>query len=118
SCALTDRCRALLLSTLLAHLSVLVGRPSSLSWLRCTMVHSLFFYSFGLHRGLPSFPTHALPISMWPPPSNIWGVPWQASRSTARSEEHTSELQSRENLVCRLLLEKERKNGARLELHV
>src|SRR5690606_18917066 len=27
-------------------------------------------------------------------------------RCTARSEEHTSELQSRENLVCRLLLEK------------
>src|SRR5690606_40634416 len=26
--------------------------------------------------------------------------------STCRSEEHTSELQSRENLVCRLLLEK------------
>src|SRR5690606_40096960 len=26
--------------------------------------------------------------------------------ATARSEEHTSELQSRENLVCRLLLEK------------
>src|SRR5690606_39898353 len=29
-------------------------------------------------------------------------------RSTARSEEHTSELQSRENLVCRLLLEKKK----------
>src|SRR5690606_40517408 len=29
-----------------------------------------------------------------------------------RSEEHTSELQSRENLVCRLLLEKEKKNIA------
>src|SRR5690606_36396766 len=28
------------------------------------------------------------------------------SQSSARSEEHTSELQSRENLVCRLLLEK------------
>src|SRR5690606_41063123 len=27
-------------------------------------------------------------------------------RAIARSEEHTSELQSRENLVCRLLLEK------------
>src|SRR5690606_39940242 len=27
-------------------------------------------------------------------------------RGAARSEEHTSELQSRENLVCRLLLEK------------
>src|SRR5690606_40867486 len=32
-----------------------------------------------------------------------------ASMGTVRSEEHTSELQSRENLVCRLLLEK--KNG-------
>src|SRR5690606_11163726 len=34
-------------------------------------------------------------------------VPWRCHRSlVARSEEHTSELQSRENLVCRLLLEK------------
>src|SRR5690606_40320633 len=29
-------------------------------------------------------------------------------RLAARSEEHTSELQSRENLVCRLLLEKKK----------
>src|SRR5207302_10949085 len=29
----------------------------------------------------------------------------------SRSEEHTSELQSRENLVCRLLLEKKKVNG-------
>src|SRR5690606_28091243 len=29
---------------------------------------------------------------------------------TLRSEEHTSELQSRENLVCRLLLEKKNRN--------
>src|SRR5436309_6161272 len=29
--------------------------------------------------------------------------------SNRRSEEHTSELQSRENLVCRLLLEKKKK---------
>src|SRR5690606_39657213 len=29
-------------------------------------------------------------------------------RALARSEEHTSELQSRENLVCRLLLEKKK----------
>src|SRR5690606_40800042 len=34
--------------------------------------------------------------------------------ATQRSEEHTSELQSRENLVCRLLLEK--KKSARLYL--
>src|SRR5207302_8789600 len=30
------------------------------------------------------------------------------SSSPSRSEEHTSELQSRENLVCRLLLEKKK----------
>src|SRR5436309_15664293 len=35
----------------------------------------------------------------------------RASRHQAvRSEEHTSELQSRENLVCRLLLEKKNRN--------
>src|SRR5690606_39569649 len=32
-----------------------------------------------------------------------------APAPVARSEEHTSELQSRENLVCRLLLEKKKK---------
>src|SRR2546430_2811560 len=31
-------------------------------------------------------------------------------RSSERSEEHTSELQSQSNLVCRLLLEKKKKN--------
>src|SRR4249919_3707946 len=33
--------------------------------------------------------------------------------ATDRSEEHTSELQSRENLVCRLLLEKKKKKKNR-----
>src|SRR5258705_1227574 len=37
------------------------------------------------------------------------------SRSTMRSEEHTSELQSLRHLVCRLLLEKKKKNSWRLE---
>src|SRR5690606_41917592 len=37
-------------------------------------------------------------------PSGVRVVPSLA----ARSEEHTSELQSRENLVCRLLLEKKK----------
>src|SRR3712207_7842223 len=32
----------------------------------------------------------------------------------ARSEEHTSELQSRQYIVCRLLLEKKKKNGSQL----
>src|SRR5438445_5982449 len=33
----------------------------------------------------------------------------RATHSTVRSEEHTSELQSRQYLVCRLLLEKKKK---------
>src|SRR6266511_5101160 len=35
-------------------------------------------------------------------------------RPAPRSEEHTSELQSRENLVCRLLLEKKKKKKKKL----
>src|SRR5690606_41227753 len=35
---------------------------------------------------------------------------WDQRPIMSRSEEHTSELQSRENLVCRLLLEKKNKN--------
>src|SRR3712207_7695674 len=35
--------------------------------------------------------------------------PADARRSGSRSEEHTSELQSRQYLVCRLLLEKKKK---------
>src|SRR5690606_41067337 len=34
--------------------------------------------------------------------------PGSRARTARRSEEHTSELQSRENLVCRLLLEKKK----------
>src|SRR2546430_12961101 len=37
--------------------------------------------------------------------------------SLRRSEEHTSELQSQSNLVCRLLLEKKKKNTKDQQLH-
>src|SRR4051812_49995280 len=37
---------------------------------------------------------------------------WSAGRGRLRSEEHTSELQSHVNLVCRLLLEKKKKKNA------
>src|SRR5690242_20867191 len=37
-------------------------------------------------------------------------VPWVTRLESGRSEEHTSELQSHVNLVCRLLLEKKKKN--------
>src|SRR5690606_41934900 len=54
----------------------------------------------------------------WPSSGSYEGTgrPWRPGRAwhstprgpPPRSEEHTSELQSRENLVCRLLLEKKK----------
>src|SRR6266496_3675722 len=44
-------------------------------------------------------------------PLTIGGRP--ACTTTVRSEEHTSELQSRRDLVCRLLLEKKKKRQKR-----
>src|SRR5206468_13098357 len=41
-------------------------------------------------------------------PSSIDTARGQRRRQAARSEEHTSELQSRSDLVCRLLLEKKK----------
>src|SRR5690606_41548950 len=57
-------------------------------------------------RTLPTAPGGQEQERPWPSPLN----PRAAARAIvpARSEEHTSELQSRENLVCRLLLEKKK----------
>src|SRR3712207_8216675 len=46
--------------------------------------------------------------------------PWASScsRPKIRSEEHTSELQSRQYLVCRLLLEKKKKKKHTHKLHI
>src|SRR5690606_40316591 len=41
-------------------------------------------------------------------PIGFGPVQVQTARESERSEEHTSELQSRENFVCRLLLEKKK----------
>src|SRR5690349_23775623 len=50
------------------------------------------------------------------PPSGVWKmrtstVQLQGVTVFGRSEEHTSELQSRRDLVCRLLLEKKKKTN-------
>src|SRR5439155_20173802 len=82
-------------------------------------------YTLSLHdalpiscsRGMPSnsvsmsssesMATPTLPTS---PRARAWSEsrPICVGRSKARSEEHTSELQSRGHLVCRLLLEKKK----------
>src|SRR2546422_6142920 len=53
------------------------------------------------------------PLHLLKPPSSSTQAP---RRSTPRSEEHTSELQSRLHLVCRLLLEKKKKNDTELTI--
>src|SRR6266571_7466523 len=75
--------------------------------------HFLFFFFFLMIRRPPRstlFPyttlfrssgEHRLPLHVRPPPEELAG----------RSEEHTSELQSHVNLVCRLLLEKKKKHN-------
>src|SRR3989475_6133763 len=46
-----------------------------------------------------------------------WSRYQRSSRKRPRSEEHTSELQSQSNLVCRLLLEKKKKNPKATDLN-
>src|SRR5690349_21862218 len=41
----------------------------------------------------------------------LFDATWIRRRAIQRSEEHTSELQSRRDLVCRLLLEKKKKRN-------
>src|SRR6478736_10322829 len=61
-------------------------------------------YTLSLHDALPISSTHA------------WHRPLRQNSpavQSRRSEEHTSELQSQSNLVCRLLLEKKKKKKER-----
>src|SRR5438093_9171962 len=57
----------------------------------------------------------------WNPMYDDYDQPDSLSRRlvvVVRSEEHTSELQSLTNLVCRLLLEKKKKQTTKLNKHV
>src|SRR5438046_8641443 len=76
-------------------------------------------YRSRYHRDLHSFPTRRssdLPLKLpldriMESVEEIMGLePKPGRRFGGRSEEHTSELQSLTNLVCRLLLEKKKKN--------
>src|SRR5260370_29639110 len=55
------------------------------------------------------FPYTTLFRSATSPPWRTWMCEAKPRADSARSEEHTSELQSHLNLVCRLLLEKKKR---------
>src|SRR5438477_11881751 len=91
-------------------------------------IHLFFFYCYRPHLDLHSFPTRRSSDLEFQVTFGVGGAPAAggcagrgggASMTNAcftpgsflisRSEEHTSELQSHVNLVCRLLLEKKKK---------
>src|SRR2546422_8213266 len=80
---------------------------------------TLFPYTTLFRSGLSS----RLPLPQAAPPLSFRmeaGVPARLTRSQPRrrrSEEHTSELQSRLHLVCRLLLEKKKKKNGKQNYH-
>src|SRR5258708_12766698 len=70
-------------------------------------------YTLSLHDALPIYP-----IAVFPHPQVLTNEPTNLARFRAeRSEEHTSELQSPDHLVCRLLLEKKKKPHKTPNLH-
>src|SRR2546427_4266625 len=89
----------------------------------CSTSHSFFFffndtatteiYTLSLHDALPISPGRRASRSRRAPwRRGRWECPDRGSPEApprGRSEEHTSELQSQSNLVCRLLLEKKKK---------
>src|SRR5207249_9800183 len=74
-------------------------------------------YTLSLHDALPIFHQVLTDYAKWP---ELFGVSMRLAHverqgdrvvTDLRSEEHTSELQSRFDLVCRLLLEKKKKKN-------
>src|SRR2546426_2320323 len=64
-------------------------------------------YTLSLHDALPISPARSCDSKARTPLAGT--LPSSSSVDHSRSEEHTSELQSPCNLVCRLLLEKKKK---------
>src|SRR5256885_13956855 len=94
-------------------------------YIRHTSSYFFFFFNDTATTEIYTLSLHdALPIS-WTDANDgtgasrraVAGIP-RPEWTSVRSEEHTSELQSPCNLVCRLLLEKKKKKIANLSLHV
>src|SRR5688572_33504946 len=66
-------------------------------------------YTLSLHDALPICLGCAGPVAVRGVDQSDAAGREQQIRDSIRSEEHTSELQSQSNLVCRLLLEKKKK---------
>src|SRR5437773_272670 len=89
--------------------------PSFAYWMAVTLVSRrtapLEAGYIGLVMSVPTRPSCDEMLTIEPPPARrMAGMAALLPRNT-RSEEHTSELQSHHDLVCRLLLEKKNKSS-------
>src|SRR5438874_12473717 len=66
-------------------------------------------YTLSLHDALPICKAEAVELELVHLLPAVFHLPGLRRSLGDRSEEHTSELQSRRDLVCRLLLEKKKK---------
>src|SRR5437868_7163427 len=99
-----------------------------------TKISIFYIQCYSDHRHLHSFPTRRssdlspppimvmAPFCVWSPRVAISALVATANAGISatprvRSEEHTSELQSRFDLVCRLLLEKKKKKKKSIHHH-
>src|SRR5437899_8775613 len=73
-------------------------------------------YTLSLHDALPILSLRAQRSNLGSPTTRLLRryAPRNDSYTFTRSEEHTSELQSLRHLVCRLLLEKKKKNKKKM----
>src|SRR5690606_41777136 len=97
----------------------MIRRPPRSTLFPYTTLFRSFFVSVGMLIDLRMLPAYAGPILLITAVCIVGKILTTGFGAFAsgnslkvslqRSEEHTSELQSRENLVCRLLLEKKKK---------
>src|SRR2546421_3597885 len=76
---------------------------------------TLFPYTTLFRSAIASNSTRALEVGDIARHDQTEGLAGSALENVIRSEEHTSELQSRSDLVCRLLLEKKKKIKQRIQ---
>src|SRR5438874_7959367 len=91
--------------------------PRSTLFPYTTLFRSIRLASFLLPKGLVNNVHLSAELELRP--GVLKPVAWACEQplNPDRSEEHTSELQSRRDLVCRLLLEKKKKNNNNYTIH-
>src|SRR5256885_13929730 len=97
-----------LFNVLIVFFLLLLGRALFFFFFFFNDTATTEIYTLSLHDALPI--SRRRPLGRWQGAERL-RVRHGRHRRRSRSEEHTSELQSPCNLVCRLLLEKKKKNS-------